>query len=109
VTAKNWTSLELPDEYEQFKVGVSVNDSFVDYLYIDASDETWNTSWIDVGPLAGNSKLTLNWVNDSYSAGHYDANIAIGAVQFAASVPTPATGTLLIASLALASARRRRN
>jgi len=109
VTAKNWTSLELPHNYTQFKVGVSLNDSFVDYLYIDASDDSWSTSWIDVGSLSGASKLTLNWVNDSYSAGHYDANIAIGAVQFATTIPTPATGTLFVASLALASTRRRRN
>lgn len=120
VTAKNQTSLVLPSNYSQFKVGVSVNDQFMDYLYIDASDTQWNSFFIDVGELAGDVKLTLNWVNDSYRAGEYDANIAVGAVQFMTfgaqsmslpvnpEIPAPGTGALALASLILAAPRRAR-
>ena len=108
VTAKNWTSAELPPDYTQFKVGVSLDNQFLDYLYIDASDDVWSTSWIDVGELAGDATITLNWVNDSYTPDKYDANIALGAVQFAATIPAPAPIALLLAGFGLAAPREKR-
>lgn len=119
VTGKNETPLVLPPNYSQFKVGVSLNDTFLDYLHIDASDTEWNTSLIDVGELAGDAKLTLNWVNDSYKKGVHDANFAVGAVQFltfgasgvaalAPEIPAPGSGALALASLILAAPRRSR-
>lgn len=108
VTARNDTTLQLPDNYTQFKVGVSINDQFIDYLSIDASDVDWNTSWIDVGELSGQTKLTLNWVNDAYQADAYDANFAVGAVQFATAIPAPGTGLLAVLSIGLAAQTRHR-
>ena len=108
VTARNDTTLQLPDNYSQFKVSVSLNDQFVDFLFIDASDIEWNTSWLDVGELSGENKLTLKWVNDSYKAGSYDANFAVGAVQFAAYIPAPGAGMLAVLSIGLAGPCRHR-
>jgi len=121
VTAKNFTSLRLPDNYSQFKVAVNVNGSFVDNLFIDASDNQWNTAWIDVGQLASDTTLTLDWLNDSYSQNNYDANFGVGAIQFAPvvtnvtqlssavpAVPAPASGMLFAMALGLAAPRRAR-
>ncbi len=120
VTAKNETPLVLSSNYSQFKVGVSVNDAFVDYMYIDASDEQWNSSYLNVGELSGDTKVTLNWTNDSYSPGNYDANISFGGLQFltfgaqslslpmSPEIPAPGSGALAIVSLMFAAPRRRR-
>lgn len=116
ITAKNFTSLVLSENYSQFKVAVSVNGSFVDNLFIDASDKTWNTAWLDVGKLASDTTLTLTWLNDSYSKNRYDANIGFGAVQFAnasatsvsSTIPAPASGMLFAMALGVSAPRRAR-
>lgn len=120
VTGKNQTSLVLPSNYSQFKVGVTVNDQFLDYMYIAASDTEWNASYLNAGELSGDVTVTLNWVNDSYRAGEYDANFAVGSVQlltFGAQqasaplppeIPAPGAGALACVGLFLAGPRRRR-
>ncbi len=109
VTATNWTSgsVVLPPNYENFSVAVKANGKQVDNLLIPASDDAWNTAWLDLGAISGPISLELKWKNDSYSPNVYDANIAIGAVQFAGrSVPEPASLALLLLGAAVMSRRR---
>jgi len=108
VTARNFGPLGLASNYSNFKVDVTVNGStLASNALIVASDTVWNTVWIDAGMLSGDVSVTLNWRNDSYNAGNYDANIAFGGVQFARSaVPTP--GTMALSMVAGAAILRRR-
>lgn len=116
VTAKNFTGLALPPGFSQFMVNVEINDRFLDTLSIGASDDTWNTSWLNVGEQAGDVKITLNWINDSYKAGVYDANFGVGAVSISSApqpasdvVPTPASAALMLIAFGMSATRHRRD
>ncbi len=109
VTARNVNG-PLPGSYANFKVKVSVASEAVGTLLIPASDSAWQTSWIDIGPRQGPTEISLKWMNDSYKAGVYDANISYGGLQFASlSIPTPGSGSLLLAGLGVFAMRPRRS
>ncbi len=109
ITAMNWHGPAPDFWYDSFKVGVTVDDQFVDYVYIEASDDEWITSWLDIGERSGDVSVELNWVNDKWEPNVYDANIAIGAVQFAgAAVPVPSSIIALAAGAMWGATRRRR-
>jgi len=108
VTAMN-VSGPLPGSYHDFNVRVSVGSQIVGTLLVPASDTNWNTAWIDLGMRQGPTDVSLTWLNDSYQAGVYDANISYGGLQFASlSIPTPGTGSLAMAAFGLLAIRSRR-
>ncbi len=95
VTAINWTNLVLPENYKEFRVDVVINGSKFDTLAISASDTDWSTSWLDLGTRSGETNIMLNWRNDSYKKGVYDANIAIGSVALAAPAAAPTAASVI--------------
>lgn len=118
VTAINSTDLIIPPNFKEFRVDVIVNGSLIDTLDITASDTDWSTSWLDLGARSGETSITLNWRNDSYKKGSYDANIAIGSVALAAPgvapiasavIPTPGPVALGGIALAVTGFRTRRS
>ncbi len=118
VTAINLTDLVIPPNFKEFRVDVIVNGSLTNTLAVPASDTNWSTSWLDLGAQSGETNITLNWRNDSYKKGSYDANIAIGSVALAAPsvaptaaavIPTPGPVALGGIALAVTGFRTRRS
>jgi hypothetical protein len=109
ITVRNGGNLPLKDNYDNFKVDVTLNgQTIASKAPITASDTEWNTRWFDAGELSGDASLTLKWRNDSYRKGVYDANITYGAVTFAGqSIPAPSAAGLACVGLASLTRRRR--
>ncbi|MBK9121153.1 MAG: PEP-CTERM sorting domain-containing protein [Phycisphaerales bacterium] len=108
LTARNHSPLGLPSNYSEFKVEVRANNVFMGTVAIPAFDEQWATSWLNLGSVSGPVNLQLRWKNDSYKAGHYDANVAFGALQLATNAVVPEPTSLALATLGLVLLRRRR-
>ncbi len=72
-----------PDFYNYFHVAVANNRTGANAgaMLIRASDNGWRLGRIALELPEGDSEFALNWTNDAYKAGEYDANIQIGAVK----------------------------
>jgi len=83
ITAKNYTSLVIPPDYENFNIsvtGLDDNRAFGGAL-IAASDTKPASGKILIYLPEGDSSFNLLWTNDSYTEGKYDANIQIQGVE----------------------------
>lgn len=72
-----------PDFYNYFHVTVANNRTGENAgaMLIRASDNGWRVGRVALELPQGDSEFALNWTNDAYKAGEYDANIQIGAVK----------------------------
>ena len=105
----------LPGGYDSFNVQTKVGGQSVGTMKVAASDTEWNTTWIDLGSIAGAAgsvvPVQFMWTNDKYKKGVYDANIAYGGVQISRvgePIPAPASLALAGAGGLLCCKRRRK-
>lgn len=76
VVAKNYGKAGLPDNYPEFKVRAYA-DGVDGIIKIKASDKAYKRGNTVLDLTGGDTELYLNWINDKYKKGVYDANIQI--------------------------------
>lgn len=82
IVAKNYSG-PLPADYSHYTLDVS-NETYGDSLggvHIKAADDGYNRGRKLVYLDTGDTDLKLNWINDAYKEGVYDANIQIKRIK----------------------------
>jgi len=109
----------LKEGYDTFKVDVRLDGTKVGRMDVGASDDEWITSWAGIsgedlaaaraGDAGDPLTVTLQWKNDSWKRGRWDANFGIATVTLAsAEVPAPASFAIVGLGGWLVSRPRRR-
>ena len=76
ITAKNYGSLPLPDDFDHFNVTIDA-DGTSGQAQIPAEEKGWRNGSVILDLTGGDTDLFLTWTNDKYSEGEHDANIMI--------------------------------
>jgi|GEM_PF-6300774 len=80
IKAKNRSKTGLPVNYEGFRIEIN-SDNNSDEIIIPASDKKWTRGKVALLFPEGDATVYLTWLNDTFSEGEHDTNLAIQMVS----------------------------